>query len=103
MSTIDTKAALSDLARYEELVRGFGYPNDLALREVRSIIFRLRGIGLVDSYFLEKLHKMEQFAEIGFSTRKFAKYRNGAAQVQVMALGQAKTARALIVAERSEK
>lgn len=96
MSQKNAEQALSDLDRYEVLIRDFGYPNDTALREIKTIIFRLRDVGLLDSYFLEKIHMMDEYAAIGFSTRKWAKYPNGASQVRVIALGSANTARDLI-------
>lgn len=96
MSKKDAEQALSDLDRYKDLIRDFGYPNEPALREIKAIISRLRGVGLLDSYYLEKIHKMDEYAEIGSSTRKWAKYPNGANQIRVIALGAANTARDLI-------
>lgn len=96
MSKKNAEQALSDLDRYDVLIRDFGYPNDSALREIKTIIFRLRGAGLLDSYYLEKIHQMDEYAGIGFSTRRWAKYPNGASQVRVFAMGAANTARDLI-------
>ena len=87
--------ALALIDRYQTLTEGFGYPNTQALQEVERIVFQLRSI-TADSYYLEKLGKMERHAGIGFSTRKFASYAGGSEQVRVSALGQSKTARDLI-------
>lgn len=88
--------AITALERYETLSEDFGYPNDSSLREAKQIIWSLRGGPLTDSYFLEKLTCLEEWARIGFSTRKFAKYSGGAQQVRVFALGDISTARHLV-------
>jgi hypothetical protein len=51
---------------------------------------------LNDSYFKEKLTYLDEWADIGFSTRKFAKYSGGAQQVRVFALGDISTAKHLV-------
>lgn len=88
--------AIATIERYVELSENFGYPNEQSLREAKQIIFRLRGAPLNDSYFLEKLHLMEEWANIGFSSRKFERYQGGASQVRVFALGAASTAKDLV-------
>lgn len=89
--------AIASIERYIDLTQNFGYPNEQSLREVKQIIFRLRGGPLNDSYFFEKIHLMEEWATIGFSTRKFARYAGGASQVRVFALGAASTAKDLVI------
>lgn len=88
--------AIAAIERYIVLTEDFGYPNEQSLREIKQIVFRLRGGQLNDSYFFEKIHQMEEWATIGFSTRKFARYTGGVSQVRVFALGAASTAKDLV-------
>lgn len=90
---MNREEALQALDRYEDLSKDFGYPNQASLQAIRKIVLSLRSGPVRDSYFFEKLASLEHWADIGFSTRKFQKYRGGAEQVRVFALGDLSTAK----------
>lgn len=89
-------SALKALERLEELIGHFGGPYTEDHREFNALLFSLRSGPLQDSYFREKLFDLEQQANTGFSTRKFAKVAGGVSQVKVWALGSLSTARSLV-------
>lgn len=93
---------LQSLDRYETLTADFGFPNSDSLREATRIIQRLRSGSLRGSYFLEKLTNLNEWASIGFSTRKHEKYAGGAAQVRSFALADLMTLRGLVEESWSE-
>lgn len=89
--------ALAAVDRLAELSRGFGAADDSALSEVRRIVRQLEHARLGGHLYLhEKLHKIEDWAGIGFSARKHVQYVGGAEQLTVWVLGACSTARGLI-------
>jgi hypothetical protein len=82
--------------RYDALVRNFGGPDEESLSEVRKIVWRLRQSADGDPYLLEKLGGMQEWAQIGFSTRKFEKFR-GVEQVRAFAMGEAQSAESVLL------
>lgn len=87
--------ALAAIDRYEDLVRNFGYPDEEARAAVKSIVWSLERGPNQDPYFLEKVGGMENWAEIGLSTRKFERH-GGLENVRSFALSEAQTARSLV-------
>lgn len=92
MTREDALAAFDEL---DKLIGGFGYPDEAEHSRLKHVLFRLRHGGYDDSYFLEKLSKIENWADIGFSTRKFNRYSGGAADVRSFAYGDCHIARSL--------
>lgn len=91
--------ALRHLDRYEALSKDFGYANEASLREALLLVQQLRAGPLHGSYFREKLVELEEWAKVGFSTRKFEKYTGGASGVRSFALGALMTLRDLVEAD----
>ncbi len=87
---------LAAVVEIESLIKGFGSPNDQALRRLKSLVSSLRYSSRNDGYFREKLGSLEVWADIGFSTRKFAKYSGGADQVRSSALADCMMLKRLI-------
>jgi hypothetical protein len=89
--------ALAAIDRLEQLARGFGAADIQSLNEVRRLVRQLAQTQFPGYlYFHEKLHSIEDWASIGFSTRKHAKYAGGAEQFTIRAMGACSTARGLI-------
>ncbi len=96
---MNKQEALKLISEIETLSQGFGEPNPEALRKINSNLFALRcGNGARDGYlyFEGKLDSIASYSEIGFSTRKFAKYQGGARQIRVFVLGDCSVLRSLI-------
>jgi hypothetical protein len=72
---------LKAVAEIESLIKGFGSPDSQARRCVKSLVSALRHSSN-DDYFTEKLGNLEEWANVGFSTKKFLKYSGGADQVR---------------------
>jgi len=87
---------LAAVDEIESLIEGFGSPDEQALRRLKSLVSSLRYSSRNDGYFREKLGSLEVWADIGFSTRKLAKYSGGARQVRTFALSECMMLRRLI-------
>jgi hypothetical protein len=86
------KAAVHEsIDRLEELTRHFGGPYADYHREFKQLLFKLNGCRTQAPYFREQLSKLQQYADIGFSTRKFEKVTGGLNQLRVWTLGTLQT------------
>lgn len=89
--------ALAAMDRLEALSRRFGAADDESLGEVRRLVQSLSRADMPgQAYFHEKLHKIDDWADIGFSARKHLKYVGGAEQLTIWVMGACSTARGLI-------
>jgi hypothetical protein len=88
--------ALAAINQLEELIKIFGSPNRGAHEQFKRLLFTLKGVGPLSSYYNEKLNKLSYWGEIGFSTRKFNSYNGGVEQVRVWALGACGIVRSLL-------
>jgi hypothetical protein len=79
------------IQRLKELTRHFGGPYAEYHREFKQLLFKLNGCRIQDTYFLEQLSKLQRYAEIGFSTRRFEKITGGLSQLRVWTLGALQT------------
>ncbi len=95
-TAMDKAAALAVIKRLEQLTRQFGGPYTDYHLEFKQLIFKLNGCRIQDPYFREQLSKLQQYADTGFSTRKFEKVAGGVSQLRVWALGALQTAADLI-------
>jgi hypothetical protein len=87
--------SIAAVVEIESLIKGFGSPDEQARGRVKSLVSSLRYSGPNENYFAEKLGELEVWTEIGFSTRKFAKY-GGAEKVRSSALAACMTLKSLI-------
>lgn len=82
--------------RYDAILQRFGGPDAESLAEVRRIVFALRHRAGGDPYVLEKLVGMQEWAEIGLSTRKSESY-GGVERVRVFAMCEAESAKSVML------
>ena len=88
--------AQAAIRRLEDLSKSFGCADTEASSEMSKLLRELWNFGPNDGYYREKIGSLEQWVDIGFSTRKHQKYSGGASQVTVWALGDIGTLESLV-------